>query len=143
MTSFRPFCVPNIITNKLMIPLLVFLKATDVNDVSFTNCFVDFYGPQIRFNVQIRIVLRLNALLLIYILPENTEPHCNYKNIVAGERGGQGGGAGPPMVMPLELQLNFIKRFSYMLFLLVKQSHAFTRHEKVTELSLPPGFIHR
>ena len=38
-----------------------------MNDVSFTNCFVDCFGSQIRF--------------IIYILPENTGPHCNYKII--------------------------------------------------------------
>ena len=68
-----------------------FWRPHDVNDVSFTNCFVDFLGSQIRFNVEITIVLRLNALLVIYILPENIGPHCNYKII-----GGRGAGDPPP-----------------------------------------------
>ena len=32
---------------------------------------------QIRFNVSITMLLRLNALFVIYILPENTGPHCS------------------------------------------------------------------
>ena len=47
---------------------------------------------QIRFNIQIAIVLRLNALFIIYILPENTGLHCNYKII---DREGGGAGALP------------------------------------------------
>ena len=48
---------------------------------------LEFFGLQIRFNVQIKMVLRLNALFKIYILPENTGPYCNYKIICGGGRG--------------------------------------------------------
>ena len=47
--------------------------------------FLDSFGSQTRFNVLIAIVLRLNALFITYILPENTGPHCNYK-IIGGTR---------------------------------------------------------
>ena len=53
---------------------------------------MDFFGSQIRINVYITIVLTLNALFIMYVLPENTRPHCNYK-IIGGGGGGGGGEA--------------------------------------------------
>ena len=39
------------------------------------------------------MVLRLDALFIIHILPENTGPRCNYK-LIGGGMGGGGGGSG-------------------------------------------------
>ena len=65
---------------------------------------MDFFGPKIRFNVLITIVPRLNALLVIYILPGNTGPPCNYKIV-----GGGGWGVPPPPQRPCYGYVHYMK----------------------------------
>ena len=48
------------------------------------------------------MILTLYALLVKYILPENTRPPCNYKLFGGGGGGsGDGEGGGPPPPPPL------------------------------------------
>ena len=72
---------------------------------------------QVRFDVYIRIVLRLNALFTIYILPENTGPHCNYK-IIRGRRGRGWSPSRPPpaVVMPVKA---FFYKFAFFIFFIM------------------------
>ena len=63
--------------------------------------FLDFFGSQTRLNVLIAILLRLNALFITYILPENTGPHCNYKIIGGTREEGWSLPSPPPVVTPL------------------------------------------